>query len=645
MQKEIEDQNLELYDDVPRLLPDGIKPECVKQVCEIDDTPILSPEKPPRAKRKPRVSVTGSIKSMAKGKKQASAHTEGEEDNDDDDSTVNKPPHRGTLIPNGAVTGFVSASALVAARRRNVVMEVESEDSDEAAIAAGPGFLLKRSLSAPSKGQTRASLEDGDNPAAAARPVKRTKSSIAAIQSLAYAPKKANDSNDDAKLLAEAPGPASSAYRTPTRRFASSDRGNHTPFRESSPDPVYLLPKRALPKPQAAVTMAQSPSVRARSSPTLSPPQPSPPQRKHQPDLFAPASSQELVFPPPSQLSQSIHRRSSSRTPPRRPSSAHFSSPEEVDPCAGASAGPVSPPPDLAAQGGSDSMDMAWVLGPDEIIFSSQVSAFQLAGSAVASALVATPTEPPPAVPATPSSPQALMESPFQATQHPIRRAGARPRPKATVSSSPVAGLSAQSLRNSRPSARSLLNNSPHRVLAPPAQGWVRRIHQDRNTLDDSADSPDGQMSSMIPAKRRKPSGPAPADVRRYFDKDAQDERLSGAEYSSEEEDRETEADRRFVGDFQPTQAPRGYNQRNAYLAGILTQVGAAEDGPKFARSRIGEDVVWAKRQRRSSESVVSLGSAADDNGYGTDEDSFVVGDEESLELEWVCFHSRLLAR
>jgi hypothetical protein len=52
---------------------------------------------------------------------------------------------------------------------------------------------------------------------------------------------------------------------------------------------------------------------------------------------------------------------------------------------------------------------------------------------------------------------------------------------------------------------------------------------------------------------------------------------VSGSESPDEaSSDVETASDRLFANDFNPTQAPRGYNQRAVYRAGLSTQAGPA---------------------------------------------------------------------
>jgi len=119
---------------------------------------------------------------------------------------------------------------------------------------------------------------------------------------------------------------------------------------------------------------------------------------------------------------------------------------------------------------------------------------------------------------------------------------------------------------------------------------------------------------------------------------DAEDDRSSERGYSddgSAVDDQETEEDRRFAGNFQPTQAPKGYNQAAAYAAGSQ-----AVGGPVFARNARDEarGNMFRMRAPRESESPMSRGSAAwdeedEEDGYGTGGD-FVVGDDVPIEYE-----------
>lgn len=86
---------------------------------------------------------------------------------------------------------------------------------------------------------------------------------------------------------------------------------------------------------------------------------------------------------------------------------------------------------------------------------------------------------------------------------------------------------------------------------------------------------------------------------------------------SSGEED---ESDRRFAGNFEPTQAPRGYNQRKAYLDGLATQVNAG--GPAFADRSAKRDAFLAKARKPILLSQEREGPSSDYEG------SFICGDD-----------------
>ncbi len=90
---------------------------------------------------------------------------------------------------------------------------------------------------------------------------------------------------------------------------------------------------------------------------------------------------------------------------------------------------------------------------------------------------------------------------------------------------------------------------------------------------------------------------------------------------SSGEED---ETDRRFAGHFQPTQAPKGYNQHRAYLAGLSTQ--RAKGDPAFANRGPEKAAFLAKARRPVLLSQEPVGDPS--SGYAETDDSFVVDDD-----------------
>ena len=91
----------------------------------------------------------------------------------------------------------------------------------------------------------------------------------------------------------------------------------------------------------------------------------------------------------------------------------------------------------------------------------------------------------------------------------------------------------------------------------------------------------------------------------------------------------ESESDRRFAGQFDPTQAPQGFNQQAAYLAGLATQ--SRPGGPNFSDRAGKHDRFLAKARR-----PVFLSQEDRDPREGPSseyEGSFVCGDD-TVEFE-----------
>jgi len=129
-------------------------------------------------------------------------------------------------------------------------------------------------------------------------------------------------------------------------------------------------------------------------------------------------------------------------------------------------------------------------------------------------------------------------------------------------------------------------------------------------------------ISPIAPVRRRKVNGRVPnrfieddVDVSGDDDDDEDDD-------EDDEDDEEDESDRKFAGHFQPTQAPKGYNQSRAYLAGLATQ--ATKYGPAF-RDRGHKHTEFLSKARRP----ILLSQENTQHGPSSDyEGSFVCGDE-----------------
>lgn len=168
-----------------------------------------------------------------------------------------------------------------------------------------------------------------------------------------------------------------------------------------------------------------------------------------------------------------------------------------------------------------------------------------------------------------------------------------------------------------RPGRRTRLPSSEQDSPAPRS---LQRLH--RRPPSSPAGDPD---TSPIVERRARRSRTRP-DVEQYMDMDVG---VSGSESSDEGSGVEDESDRLFAGDFQPTQAPRGYNQRAVYRAGLSTQVAdraglafaSRERAPAFlAKAR--QPVLLSDDERdRSSDNEYQLGSFVcdDDEEVGFD--------------------------
>jgi len=247
------------------------------------------------------------------------------------------------------------------------------------------------------------------------------------------------------------------------------------------------------------------------------------------------------------------------------------------------------------------------------------------------------------------------LESPFLPTQ-PVRRPGFRPKLRAAVLSSPANSPELNGSAGGGASRRPMAASPAMAcggALAPPLSAGVepsRRLFEPAT------------MAGGTARRLKDPSwyrGAVPVDVHRYFDKTAGDDRAdrrrpSGRDDSSSGrssgtisddgsavDDEETSSDRAFAGEFQPTQAPRGYDQQRAYMRSVLSPRDGS--GGRFSVARPGggrdSDAAGARQGARplrrfdrvASEGPDVDGGAEDDDWeYGT----FVVDDEEPLMYE-----------
>lgn len=247
-----------------------------------------------------------------------------------------------------------------------------------------------------------------------------------------------------------------------------------------------------------------------------------------------------------------------------------------------------------------------------------------------------------------PDEPVIFSSPPRRAPPARTNRALANDMPPPPLPSSPIRRQSA-AIAFDTP-----LGDTPVAVMTPstgptpfPVRGGARRRAFPSSDLDDSpAPRPLQRLRRRLPSTEpAEPESPAPPPRPRSRPRDpARRERhraaantlmeldagVSGSDVSSDESSGvEDDSDRRFAGDFQATQAPRGYNQRAVYAAGLSTQGGAGV-GLGFANGADRRAAFMAKARRAV---LVSDDERSSDNEYELG--SFVCDDED--EMAFMC--------
>ncbi|WWC72771.1 uncharacterized protein I206_106735 [Kwoniella pini CBS 10737] len=151
--------------------------------------------------------------------------------------------------------------------------------------------------------------------------------------------------------------------------------------------------------------------------------------------------------------------------------------------------------------------------------------------------------------------------TPVPATQFPVRRLGMR-RPRPIVMSSGGVEIDSPVMRHIPDESSPLGQDRRRRVVVDSSSPII-----DRSARRSRGGAVGGDITRKDKARKKK--GP----IGDYMDMDAQ---LSGSDSGDSSEHSassiESESDRKFANDFQPTQAPKGYNQQAIYLAGLGTQ-------------------------------------------------------------------------
>ncbi|KAG8744675.1 3'-5' DNA helicase [Ceratobasidium sp. 414] len=551
----IDGSTIELFDDAAKMVPDGVQPQCVEKVLDIEPYD--------RA-------VHGNLSGkQLRTKAEGSASTKKRKRSDD----VNR------NVPEGAMTGFVTAATLTVRKKRSKKVSTpraDGLDSDDEAIEAGVFATKKQSSdSEPDipvpKSATRARAKKATATPKVSKPRSR-KISIAV-----------DEDTPDSPSLSQpqlAPSPkrarkAKAGAASPQRSFSTSSKGNAPEAMDTN----------------GGFSRAASPTLTLRSSPeAVSPPRPKP----------FPLATRKPVAPP------------SSPTGP--PLARHSRTDDNAKP------GPTTTAlrRNLSSLLQSDS-DI-------EILNSTPPRApSPRANNQVAPSKPPTPSSRPapiePLVFTSPAPPKfnLLTDSPDYSSPVRARRSVRM----AILDSSPLASPS-----------ESQEENEPAGPSTPPR----RRIIRGKRPSPGSENDKGGKATiETKPIKRFKRSI---LDKHQFLETEAQ---FSGSEDEDgdfDPEGVENAYDRSFVRDSPLTQAPAGYDQEQYYRQSLMTQVPSGS-GPNFAvgplryMDYVGRGGALAgaglgnRRRPGVSSSPVREGAASQ---YVRD--SFVVDDEATIEYE-----------
>lgn len=445
---------LELYDDVPRLLPDDFHPTCVQKVVPIDST------------------VPDFLVTKATRKNSGAADKGGKQAK----SVKVAAGKHGSTVPTGALDGFVTAGKLT--KRKKITDSDLEDDSEDEAIMNGlpPTYSSKASVGrlvssgmGRDKGRATVMALSSDEEAGFCRAVKRsrTDSSLSANPS---------SKNAIPKPRAPPPPPRNVPPPEPIEISDNDEDGEITVVDES-------LHNIKAPKPS---------SFRAASGPIRHrPPVQLPVNPRVNPSFLPPPAPDPAHFSPPWSLSP--------ETPPpiRLPQKEHVSLSPEVIPRKLPAPAPnvrvASLPADVAARAGFEEIDPRWILDGDDDEYD----------TSFAPSLVAVRGPPPPSHQAPAHSAIPLKTStlgPSRSIQ-PAHAPSNHPPALATPSV-------AQRISNGRPSG-------PIPPLAPGSRPQPlvvgKTLNQDGTDLswvlaDDESDSFDSPAAPKRPLKRPPPS-------------------------------------------------------------------------------------------------------------------------------------------
>lgn len=588
-------QSVTLFDDVPRLIPPSIKP--VPTFEELD-RPDFKPEMIGAKK-----GGAKSQKATEKSKRRKARH-----------SDVNR------NVPEGALLGFLKASNL--SRSKNRMREGMDSDEDE---GAGDQDL---ELDEPVKRGNEASDDSDDEALERGLDFSKLKASSgrsgkgkgkAAARPAPPSRKKDGNSRDQPLSLASSSTEGGSAAG---RQPAPSKRGSQLGSRRPAKDRQLAIEQPddddGGSSSDGGRSLARSQTPGSPSSSKSSPPSPARPVKKHKPSNAA-LLLQGLRSPSPDPLllvSQTRQRPSSSKRAAQdlttQPDDAFDMSwsidADEFDKVASAAAEsaalrrpparspePSSSPPDEPSHGKPHPLVAQLLLETQR----SGAKAAKAAGSARSVSKGSTSTKatgpkaPPTASITIGSSPASAVvartSSPQAASQEsPVVVARRRPKPAAALLSSQdrdedvgrMGPPPVPKFKNKAPAARKQIPVTPDTPDAGPSVSRAQQKRKAPNRDDDEQDK--AKEKAKKPKKQKKKLIGGSPTSRAFFhieaDRDSDDDRPARANRSDSDDDGPStdeadSSDREHVGDFEATQAPRGYDQMNVYRQSLLTQM------------------------------------------------------------------------
>lgn len=170
-------------------------------------------------------------------------------------------------------------------------------------------------------------------------------------------------------------------------------------------------------------------------------------------------------------------------------------------------------------------------------------------------------------------------------------------------------------------------------AMGPPALPTRRfRRAAPASTPDDVPQTPEVRRKRQ--KKQKKAIGRSPTsralflvEAERDTDEERRDRRRADSDDDGPSTDEADSSDLEHVGDFQPTQAPRGYNQTSIYHQSLLTQ---AAPSP-FRRRTVGGFVGGRYGIQDGAAAKSQAGPATEDDDDRYSLDSFVCDDEEEV--------------